>query len=172
MLGFLAEEERGIEELSTRLELKGPAVSHHLAKLSQLGLVTSRTEGNNTLYRLDVDGLQEMTRDVMSSLHQDSAAVLMEGLQYENWERKILDNYVDGERIKSLPAGYKKRLVVLKWAADHFEFDRKYSEREVNEIIERHHVDYCTLRREMVEEGLMERSEGVYWRLEWEMPDL
>ncbi len=140
--------------------------------MSQLGLVTSRTEGNNTLYRLDVDGLQEMTRDVMSSLQLDSAAVLMEDIQYENWERKILNNYVDGERINTLPSGYKKRLVVLKWVADHFEFERKYSEIEVNEIIEQHHVDYCTLRREMVEEGLMERSEGVYWRLEWEMPDL
>ena len=85
---------------------------------------------------------------------------------------KILDIYIDGERVNRLPAGYKKRLVVLGWFADQFERGRKYPEKEVNEIIERHYADYCTVRREMYEERMMDRSEGIYWRLDWEGPNL
>ena len=68
-------------------------------------------------------------------------------------------------------AGYKKRLVVLKWLVSHFEEGVRYPEKEVNEIIARHHPDYCTLRREFITRGLMKRENGAYWRVEWQMPD-
>jgi hypothetical protein len=48
--------------------------------------------------------------------------------------------------------------------------DRRYPEREVNEIISRHHPDYASLRRALVDHGLMARDAGTYWRLptpEW-----
>jgi hypothetical protein len=36
----------------------------------------------------------------------------------------------------------------------------------VNEIIQRHHPDSATLRRELIGAGLMQREGGVYWRVE------
>jgi len=93
-------------------------------------------------------------------------------VEYEAWEQKVLDIFLEGDEIQTLPVGYKKLLVVLKWVADHFEVGRKYTEREVNAIIAPHYADYCILRREMVDVGLMDRENGIYWRLEWEMPDL
>jgi hypothetical protein len=46
----------------------------------------------------------------------------------------------------------------------------RYPEQELNEIIQRHHDDYCMLRREMIDAGLMEREFDVYWRIPWTMP--
>ena len=48
--------------------------------------------------------------------------------------------------------------------ADAFEYDRIYSEREVNIIIADFHDDFCTIRRDMVAENLLDRDSGGYWR--------
>jgi hypothetical protein len=46
------------------------------------------------------------------------------------------------------------------WMA--FDGKRRYSEREVNEVINAHHAfgDHCLLRRELVEADLLERTPG------------
>jgi hypothetical protein len=172
MLGILAERECGVEELATLLDLKAPTVSHHLGRLRELGVVTMRVEGNDHLFRMDVDGLRDLSRRVLSSLKLEQVGALADGVAYDTWERKVLDVFVEGDEIKALPAGYKKRLVVLRWWANHFEPGRRYSESELDALIERHHPDYCSLRRELIEEHMMARESGVYWRLPWQMPDL
>ena len=47
--------------------------------------------------------------------------------------------------------------------AKSFEADRKYDEKEVNEIIHRFHEDHCTIRREMIACGIMARQKETYW---------
>ena len=172
LLGLLAERECSMDELSARLGLKGPEAAHHVAKLAEFGLVDWRVEDGKRVYRLNTSRLQEMNRQVMGSTKRVRRASIPVGGTYQTWERKVLDNFIDGERVNSLPSVYKKRLVVLRWFADHFEPGRKYLEKEVNEIIERHYDDYCTVRREMYEERMMDRAEGIYWRLDWESPNL
>ncbi|MDB5097460.1 MAG: ArsR family transcriptional regulator, partial [Cyanobacteria bacterium RYN_339] len=68
------------------------------------------------------------------------------------------------ERLKEIPASRKKREVVLRWLADRFEIGPRYAEREVNEVIKRHHPDFATLRRELIGANLMQREAGEYWR--------
>ncbi|MBD2432501.1 MULTISPECIES: DUF2087 domain-containing protein [Fischerella] len=89
----------------------------------------------------------------------------MNNNKLENWEEKVLNNYLDGTQLKKIPASRKKRLVVLRWLVRKFEEKVTYSERQVNEIISQHHSDYATLRREMIGYQLMEREKGFYWRL-------
>jgi hypothetical protein len=48
--------------------------------------------------------------------------------------------------------------------AKQFEEGRRYPEREVNQIIKRHHPDCATLRRELIGARLMQREKGTYWR--------
>ena len=48
--------------------------------------------------------------------------------------------------------------------ATRLEPKREYSEREVNAVLEEFHDDYVTLRRYLVDEGLLERNAGVYRR--------
>ena len=172
ILGVLANRECSVEELATLLDLKAPTVSHHLSKLKELGLVVMRKDGNDHLHRLDIDGLHAMAKSMFASFTSDKVAALGGDVEYDVWERKVLGSFLEGDRIKAIPAGYKKRLVVLKWLVNRFEEGVRYTEKEVSEIIERHHPDYCTLRREFIMNGLMERENGVYRRIEWHMPDL
>ena len=45
-----------------------------------------------------------------------------------------------------------------------FESGRRYTEREVNIIIADFHDDFCTIRRDMISEGLLDRENGQYWK--------
>ena len=172
IFGVLANHERSVEELATLLDLKAPTVSHHLSKLKELGLVAMRADRNDHLYRLNEDNLHTLAKNTLASFTLDKVVNLAEGVEYDLWERKVLDNFLDGGNIKTIPASHKKRLVVLKWLVSYFDEGIQYPEKEVNSIIERHHPDYCTLRREFIINGLMERENDIYWRIKWQMPDL
>lgn len=165
LLGILAARECSVEELASLLNLKAPTVSHHLNKLKELGLVQMRQEGNTHLYSLDAEALRALSRDVLTPEKMRSLADDIEG---EAWERKVLRDFFEGERLKEIPASRKKREIVLRWLANRFEPGRRYSEREVNEILKRHHPDSATLRRELISEahGLMQREQGTYWRVD------
>ena len=49
---------------------------------------------------------------------------------------------------------------MLDFLAAHFEPGRRYTERQVDEMLLRFHPDYCALRRYMVEEELMNGATG------------
>jgi hypothetical protein len=161
MLGVLASGERSVDELAVLLDLRPPTVSHHLALLRSLGLVSMRAEGNLHLYRLDEDALRMLSRDVLS---MERVAAFADDLPAEAWERKVLRDFFDGERLKEIPASRKKRAVVLRQLAREFRADARYRETEVNEVLLRHHPDPATLRRELVGAGLLQRHQSVYWR--------
>ena len=162
LLGILAGRDRSVGELAEIVGLKEPTISHHLAKLHDAGLVQMRADGNTHFYRLSGDTLQLLSRELftperMVALGAHDAA--------DAWDRKVLGTFLDGERLTKIPDVRKKRDVILAWLAERFEHGRRYPEREVNEVIGRHHPDYATLRRELIGARLMERESGVYWRV-------
>jgi hypothetical protein len=79
-------------------------------------------------------------------------------------EAGILGRFFSGTRLVELPAQRSKRLVVLERLALEFEPGRRYDEPEVNAILRRFHDDHATLRRALVDEGLLDRASGRYWR--------
>ena len=80
-------------------------------------------------------------------------------------------DFLNGDELKEIPASRKKRLVILRWLVNKFDFGVQYPEAQVNEIIKRHHPDFATLRREFIGNGLMERENAVYWRVEDKVED-
>ena len=77
----------------------------------------------------------------------------------------VLENFVDvAGRLISIPVQRKKRMSVLSWLVEDFQPGRLYPESEVNRIISRRHPDFAALRRYMVDEELLQRRRGVYWR--------
>jgi hypothetical protein len=170
ILGILASRECSVEELAALLSLRAPTISHHLGRLKDLGLVTMRADGNTHLYRVELEALRTLSKTVLSP---DAVAALGENAVSgagDAWERKVLRDFFDGERLKEIPASRKKRSVVLRWLADRFEVGARYPESAVNATIARHHPDFATLRRELIGAQLMQRENGVYWRVEIPFP--
>jgi DNA-binding transcriptional ArsR family regulator len=163
IIGLLANGERSVDALADALTLKAPTVSHHLAKLREAGLVQMRAEGTVHLYRLNTEGLRRMSRDLLTP---ERIASLADDVEGDAYERKVLQQSFEGERLKQIPASRKKRDVILSWLAGRFEPGRRYPEKEVNAIIKQHHEDSATLRRELIDGGWMERENNVYWLVE------
>lgn len=120
-----------------------------------------RPDGNSRLYQLDSEALQSISKEIFTP---EKIASLIEDVDTEAWESKVLKNYFEGESLKEIPASRKKRLVILKWLANQFEVGVNYPERLVNDILKRYHPDCATLRRELIASQLMQRENGVYWR--------
>ena len=169
IVGLLAERERSVQELAELLSLKEPTVSHHLAMLKALGLVSARAEGVTRWHALRLETLTALNRGL---LDQRGVAKLRSEVSDTSWEAKVLESFVDAAgKLTTIPASRRKRWIVLKWLAGQFEEGRRYREAEVNEIIGRRHWDCASLRRELIGAGMMAREGGLYWRLpqaEWQ----
>jgi predicted transcriptional regulator len=168
IIGILANRACSVSDLADLLDLKEPTVSHHLSMLKELGLVTMQADGNTHIYSLDQDALIQMNKDLFSS---DRMANLVENVDERGWEAKVRSNFVVDGKLTEIPAQLKKRMAILRWLVDKFEFDRRYPEKELNEVIKQYHPDYASLRRYMIDTGLMQRENGVYWRLPEAHPD-
>src|SRR5690242_20875242 len=67
LLGILATREYSVEELAALLQLRAPTISHHLARLKELGLVQMRSDGNTHFYQLDAENLRSTSKGLLSS---------------------------------------------------------------------------------------------------------
>ena len=79
-------------------------------------------------------------------------------------EHRVLSTFFRDGRLRSLPSKHNRRLIVLRYIAQTFQLGRTYTEQEVNETLLQFHPDYCTVRRELVDNGFLGRSSGAYWR--------
>ena len=161
IVGLLAERERSGQELAELLALKEPTISHHLAVLKGIGLVTSRAEGVTHWHALKTEALHDFNRGLF-----DKGEVATMKPKGEPWDAKVLSAFVSPDgALAQIPASRRKRRIVLTWLMQNFDDDRRYKESEVNEIIQRRHWDCATLRRELIGYRMMARQDNVYWRL-------
>ena len=77
---------------------------------------------------------------------------------------RVLRAFVHDGRLTSIPATHAKRTVVLDWLVQRFEPGRRYSEQMINLMLAQAHADTAALRRYLVDEGLLSRAGGEYWR--------
>jgi hypothetical protein len=76
----------------------------------------------------------------------------------------VLQTFLRDGRLVSIPAQRSKRRVVLEHLVVVFEPGVRYPEREVNALLAAWHPDVAALRRYLVDEGLLTRESGLYWR--------
>ena len=164
IVGLLAERERSVQEIAELLELREPTVSHHLAALKALGLVSARPEGVTRWHALRLETLTALNRGLLDQKGVDALSREVGG-RHGGWEAKVVASYCDPQgRLTAIPASRRKRQIVLRWLAEAFEEGRRHPEAEVNEMLQRRHWDCATLRRELVGYGMLGREAGVYWR--------
>lgn len=164
IIGLLAQQPYSVEELAALLDLKASTVSHHLAKLSQVGLVSAKAESYYNVYQLDEKALETKSRSIFS---QENLAASVADVDADAYDNKVIKDYVrkDGS-LKTIPAQRKKLEAILRYVVKAFEVNKRYNEKKVNEILSGYHEDTATLRRELVGYGLMKREGGGadYWR--------
>ncbi len=144
-------------ELATALGMPEPAVRRHLEVLSASGLIDgSPTSG----YRLRVD--------VIHSIGRRLGGLKADGAPPQTEEAKVIRAFFRDDRLTTIPSHERKRQIVTRYLLDRcFTEDRSYPEKEVNQRLALFHPDVATLRRAMVDEGLLVRANSVYRR-----PDL
>jgi hypothetical protein len=69
-----------------------------------------------------------------------------------------------GDRLTGLPRRRAMLLAVCEVLAARFTPGRRYTEREVNEVLSEDAPDPATLRRLLVDEGFLARARSQYWR--------
>ena len=79
-------------------------------------------------------------------------------------EEAVLRSFFRDGRLTEIPMKAAKRRIVLERIALEFEPGVHYEEQEVNVIVGRFFNDYAAIRRYLVDERLLDRDHGVYWR--------
>ena len=164
IIGLLANQEMSVEQLAASLNLSSSTVSHHLSVLTEVGLVSARAESYYNLYKLKANAMEKMAQHVLQSTRQKFPT---EGIEAPDFDKKVLRDFSSPDgKLKSIPSQYKKRMVILQHLAKNFQPGTLYTEKQVNEILKQSYPDYATLRRYLVDEGLLAREGGggSYWR--------
>ena len=154
ILGMAAAGPVDVGTLAAGLGVHLKDVRQGVGRLREAGLLTEE----NTLNR---GALRELAVALPDEAGVDPAVV--DG-PWSPEEVQVLARFFQGSRLTSIPANRGKRLVVLERLAMEFEPGLRYPERQVNLTLQMFHPDYAALRRYMVDDGLLTRAEGVYWR--------
>jgi hypothetical protein len=137
------------------------AVLTALGDLRAAGLVVA--DGDR--YRIDAEALREAARAAAESEVPMDPVI---GFGMTEDEQAILRRFFAGRTLTEIPSNRAKRRVLLQRLALEFDVGRRYTEREVNQILHGFHPDWSTLRRYLVDEGFLDRAhvdgDDQYWR--------
>jgi biotin operon repressor len=161
LLNSIMRKSQYVEELSERMGLSASTVSFHLKKLEEAGLVAKSRDQYYAVYKADERILDTTLRELIAFENIEAGR---QEARIRNYREKVVRSFFKDNRLIRLPAQYKKKRIVLEEIARRFEPDRKYPEKEVNAIILEVFGDYCTVRRLMIDVGMMERKDNVYRR--------
>jgi hypothetical protein len=169
VIGALSDGDATIDELAERTGVRRSAIDHHLARLRKVGLVETSGRWPRARYHLMAERLNELGRS-LDDLQRSAAdpvpdLVAPEGRELAPDEARVLGGFFEAGRLTTIPAQESKRLVVLRYLRDRcFAEDRDYPEKEVNQRLALFHPDPASLRRYLVDAGLMTRATGTYRR--------
>lgn len=166
IIALLAKEELSVEQIAEMLGLSSSTVSHHLARLARVGLVSARAEGYYSIYRLELGVLTDMAQRLLSA---ETLPAVAADVDMNAYDRKVLNTHLSPDgRVRAFPVQRKKEEAILRHIVRAFEPDRRYGEKQVNEILSRFNEDTARMRRNLVEFGFMARQGGGgdYWRID------
>ncbi|HKJ38420.1 MAG TPA: DUF2087 domain-containing protein [Anaerolineales bacterium] len=159
IVGLLSQGSKSAVEVASALGVHASDVTRHLEQLTASGVVS------------EADGVYELNEKAIESLARgqfEGKRPSYDANDPDDNVRKVLKNYLKADgSLKQLPPMGNKLLIILNFIVDAFDFDANYTEKEVNTILRRFHVDTAALRRYLVDEGLMARvGDGTkYWRV-------
>jgi biotin operon repressor len=161
ILNLARDKPRHGEELAAILKLKPATISHHMSKLTEVGLLSPRKDQYYQVYSLVGEMLERKIGDVVGLPQPGLKAEVAE----DAYRQKVLRTFFVRGRLKQLPAQRKKQQIVLEKIIEEFEPERRYTEMEVNQVLLEINEDVATLRRALIDYKYMNREEGIYWKV-------
>jgi len=155
VLGASIDTPAPLDELSEHLGVRRKDIAAAIGYLRGVGLLDEHAI-------VDQSALMAIARSIPSGDTQPvhaSAGLWTEG------EVDILDRFFDGNRLVSVPSSHSKRRLVLERIVQEFEPGVRYDERDVNFTIQLIYADYAAIRRYLVDEAMLDRADGSYWRI-------
>lgn len=150
VVGAVATSSRTVAEAATHAGVDRRVALETIAALLEGGALLE----DDGRYRLDPAVLVEAAQHLPQPAPPDR--IIFHGMAAH--EREVLARFFRGDRLTEIPTARTKRLVVLERLALEFEPGRRYPEPEVNTILGRFHEDHASLRRHLVDEGLLTRE--------------
>ena len=166
ILGLLSQEDLTVEQISEMVSLRPSTVSHHLSKLSDVGLVSAKASSYYNIYHLENRVLEQKAKVLLS---EETLPTMAADIDRNAYDLKVITDYStpDGH-LKTIPSQRKKLDVILRHISRSFTHGIIYSENEVNQILKEFHADTASLRRELISTGALKRSPDgrEYWLAE------
>jgi hypothetical protein len=159
IIGVLTRGRATQAEIAEQLHLPVRDVYDNLVFLTHVGVIHEM----DGVYDLDEKAIEAFSRKQFEGKRPS-----YEAKEEPEDVRKVLKSFLNADgTLKQIPPQGNKLLIILNFIVDAFAFDTNYSEKEVNTILRRFHVDTAALRRYLVDNGLMAREgDGSrYWRV-------
>jgi hypothetical protein len=146
------------EKIGVMTGLDNPVVIKALLKLEEAGIIGKKVTG----YVFNISVLQTVSRDINKNAPKKSALTGLERF------------FKDG-KLAIYPKAPDDQMMVLNHIAGLFEYNRRYTEKEINEKLKEVHPDYASYRRYLIDKTLLVREHVTdkngrtiiyYWRVE------
>jgi hypothetical protein len=149
------------QAIAGKLGLKAPTITHHMAKLREVGLIKERRDKNTIYFSLNTK-IFEMSAKAILTVGTGGNSNMEMSVTEEERTAIIKNFFTKDGKLKTFPAQRKKKLVVLTHMVKALEFGKVYQEKEINEYLKQFHEDYATLRRELIMCQYMYRENNQY----------
>lgn len=160
VLNAVLQKPQYVEELAHRINLAVSTVSFHLKKLENAGLVYKKKEQYYIVYHANSEIFNLSLREIVSF---ENIEKFVQDERIEKYRQKVLKAFMKNKRLIKLPVQHKKKMIILDEFVKKFKTGKKYSENEIDGIINETYDDHCTIRRLLIEEGIMQRENQIYW---------
>ena len=160
IIGILARGRATQLQIAEKLGVQVRDVFNHLSFLANVGVV-KETDG---VFDLDEKAIESFARGQFEGKRPAYEA----GQEEPEDVRKVMKSFLNADgSLKQIPPQGNKLLIILNFIVDAFAYETNYTEKEVNTILRRFHVDTAALRRYLVDNGFIAReSDGTrYWRV-------
>ncbi len=160
IIGVLTQRAASLADIASELGIHPKDAFDHMASMEHVGVVRKEAE----LYLLNPVGLENLAKSQFAGKRRETYTPAP---HLDEKTRRTLIAYLTADgAIKQVPSQPAKLKVILEYLVEAFTPGVNYTEKEVNAILRRFHIDTSGLRRDLIDSGLMAReSDGSrYWR--------
>lgn len=156
IVGLLCQGAKHAKEIADALGVHPSDVMMHLEQLSASGVVHEAEE----VYELGDESIESLVRDQLGNIPPDIE------LEDANVRKVLKNQFKKDGTLRRIPSMGNKLAIILNFIVNAFSYEVNYTEKEINMVLRRFHLDTAALRRLLVDHGLMARDGygNKYWR--------